>query len=109
VTASVPARAAFLVDAYSDMSGDRNQIERRLDKLVRLQGRETVEHWKTLAAVGALEDLAADLITRHYDPRYAKARARVGADFVAVHHAETLDEAGREALADRIAETITRL
>lgn len=109
VTASVPVRADFLVEAYSDMSGDPSQLEAGLNKLVRLQGRETVEQWKSMASAGALKDLAADLITRHYDPRYAKARDRVGADRIAVHHAETLDEAGREALADRVAETLSRL
>ena len=53
--------------------------------------------------------LAADLITRHYDPRYARVRARVGGAVTATVAAETLDEAGREALSDRIAEVVNAL
>jgi tRNA 2-selenouridine synthase len=109
VSASVSARAEFLVEAYADMSSDVADRETRLDRLIALQGRDVVEHWKSLASQGAFKDLATELITQHYDPRYAKARARVGSEFLAVHHAEKLDEAGREALADRVAETLSGL
>ncbi len=109
IEAKVEDRARYLVEAYADTTRDRAVLAARLDRLVRLQGRETVARWKDLAGDGRLEMLAADLITRHYDPRYARVRARVGGAVTATVAAETLDEAGREALSDRISEVVNAL
>ena len=78
IRAPLEARAAYLTRAYADLVGDRAALEARLDRLVRLQGRERVSDWKALAAGGRHRELAEDLIRAHYDPRYRKVRERIG-------------------------------
>ncbi len=39
-----------------------------------------VEHWQMLADKGALQQLAAELMEQHYDPRYGKSRGRSRSD-----------------------------
>ena len=109
ISADVDDRARYLVDAYSDICSDLAALSDRLDRLVRLQGRETVEDWKDMAAKGAHEALARELILRHYDPRYAKVRERAGGEVRLTFEAEALDEIGRAHLSERIAASINEL
>jgi tRNA 2-selenouridine synthase len=78
IAAPVAARARYLTRAYADLVQDTPALEARLEKLVRLQGWETVTRWTEMARAGAHEELAAELIEGHYDPRYSKSRARSG-------------------------------
>ena len=50
--------------------------------------------------------IAAGLIEHHYDPAYARSRARIGGETLATLEADTLDAAGLETLARRIAEEV---
>ncbi len=80
LTAPVPARARYLARAYADIAGDPAVLEAVLDRLVPYHGRALVAEWKALAAAGEIVRLAGDLVARHYDIRYARARvARDGA------------------------------
>ncbi|SNS91450.1 tRNA 2-selenouridine(34) synthase MnmH [Tropicimonas sediminicola] len=76
--ASVEDRARYLARAYSDISQDREDLKRILGQLVRLQGRERVAEWQGMVDAGAFEALAFELVTRHYDSRYAKSRSDAG-------------------------------
>ena len=109
ISAGVDDRARYLVGAYSDMTQDVDAMLRRLDRLVKLRGKETVAGWKELAMTGNFEALAHDLIIRHYDPRYAKVRARVGGNVKLAIDAESLDEDGLDRLSDQITKAIKKL
>ena len=103
----VPARAEYLARAYADVTTDPGDLSARLEKLIHLQGRDRVQGWLDQVRDGAFVPLAADLITHHYDPRYAKVRARIGAETETVLSAERLDDAGLDRLAEQVAETIS--
>ncbi|MDJ1017466.1 MAG: tRNA 2-selenouridine(34) synthase MnmH [Paracoccaceae bacterium] len=102
----VAARADYLTEAYCDITEEPSALVARLEKLVRLQGRERVEGWVRLAEAGAFRELAVQLIERHYDPRYARVRARLGAEVDDTLVAASLDEAGRADLASRVADWV---
>lgn len=105
IDAPVAARADYLCRAYADLTADVPALAERLTRLVRLQGRERVEGWIELARNGDFPDLAAELIRDHYDPRYAKLRARHEGGAIPVR-AETLDEAGLDRLVKSVASAI---
>lgn len=109
ISAPVEARAAYLTRAYADLIGDNSALETRLERLVRLQGRERVGAWKTLAGEGRHEALAAELIREHYDPRYLKVRDRIGGKVVETLRSDRLDQSDIGKLADRIAATVNGL
>ncbi|MEI4486247.1 tRNA 2-selenouridine(34) synthase MnmH [Frigidibacter sp. MR17.14] len=77
IAAPLPERAAYLARAYADVSADPARLSDTLDRLRPLQPAETVDRWQALAAAGDLLPLAAELMERHYDPRYSRHRARV--------------------------------
>ena len=105
VAAPVAARADYLARAYADVTADAARLADRLVALTPMQGRERVAEWLALARGGAFRDLAAGLIMHHYDPRYAKSRARHPAPVARVE-AEALDEVALDALAVRVAEGV---
>ncbi|WP_116133683.1 tRNA 2-selenouridine(34) synthase MnmH [Tropicimonas sp. IMCC34043] len=74
LSASVEDRARYLARTYADISADREGLKQILSLLIRLQGHARVEHWQSLVDQGAFETLALELITEHYDSRYAKSR-----------------------------------
>lgn len=107
ISAPVAARAAFLERAYADLTGDTEALVSRLEKLVRLQGRKRVESWIALAHAEAHGALAEELIRHHYDPRYGKVRDRREVETTPVR-AETLDDAGINALAEKVAGLVVK-
>lgn len=72
LAAPLAARAAHLVRSYPDMIADAGKLEDVLAKLVRYHGHARVDAWRALAAAGAFEELAAGLVTAHYDPKYTR-------------------------------------
>ncbi|WP_116087057.1 tRNA 2-selenouridine(34) synthase MnmH [Tropicimonas sp. IMCC34011] len=107
VEAAPDERARYLARAYGDVTADLPHLEALLGQLVRLRGRDTVERWIAMARAGQMEALAADLIARHYDARYAKSRARLPEAEAAI--GITLDEDGLGRAADRILAELARL
>ena len=93
-------RARYLARAYGDIAADRDGLKAILDQLVVQQGRARVAHWQGLVDAGAFEALALELITVHYDGRYARARSGHAAPVRQL--ALTLDRAGLERVADRL-------
>lgn len=99
------ARAAYLVRAYADMVEDRARLDGVIWQLRHAHAADLVQSWRDLAAAGQFQDLADSLMQHHYDPRYAKHRARMAAPsetFVA----GALDHASITRLAHDIAHRI---
>jgi tRNA 2-selenouridine synthase len=82
IEAPLAARAHYLVRAYGDMIADTSRLQDVIARLHPLHGTEVVARWQALAAAGDYIALAADLMQRHYDPRYAQHRARQGVGHV---------------------------
>ena len=77
IVAPLEARAAYLTRAYGDLVADPVRLAGILDRLRPLHPAEVIEGWQALAGAARFAELAADLMARHYDPRYAKHRARM--------------------------------
>ncbi|MFO7921444.1 MAG: tRNA 2-selenouridine(34) synthase MnmH [Nioella sp.] len=109
VEAPVPARAAYLARAYTDLLAEPKELSSLLAHLRPLAGGDRVARWQALAAAAAWQDLAADLVQHHYDPAYARARKRDDTPVAARVRAKGLDDADLPALADRLAAAIAEL
>ncbi|MEL7105069.1 MAG: tRNA 2-selenouridine(34) synthase MnmH [Pseudomonadota bacterium] len=96
-------RAAFLAQTYG---GAREDLLSRLDALRSLRGAEQVARWTDQIRSGALEDAARGLIANHYDPAYAKSRARAAGLITNVVEARTLDPAGLDDVARAVAAAV---
>ncbi|MBV0912391.1 tRNA 2-selenouridine(34) synthase MnmH [Anianabacter salinae] len=92
VAAPLDARARYLTRAYADVIEDRAALTDTLAQLIPHQGREVVEGWQAMVADGRFEPLAADLMARHYDPRYAAWRSGKSLKLLGEAEARTLDE-----------------
>ena len=106
VAAEPAVRAAYLTRAYADLVRDPAELRARLEALVPLQGRATVEAWCALAEDGEHETLAAALIEEHYDPRYAKGAMRRDARAFATVALDGPGSAEVEAAAGRVMEAL---
>lgn len=102
IDAPLAARARYLSRAYADLVADPGRLCDTLAQLRGLQGAERVARWQDMARAGAVVDLAAELCAEHYDPRYARSRARHGSGALATYRAGALDDAGIDALAEAV-------
>ncbi|HHB81344.1 MAG TPA: tRNA 2-selenouridine(34) synthase MnmH [Aliiroseovarius sp.] len=75
LSAPLEARVGHLLVAYEDMLAAPERFGPVLDKLVRFHGHEQVDAWRAMVATGAYGQMAGELITRHYDPRYTRSAA----------------------------------
>ncbi len=101
-----PARAAYLVRAYGDLIADPARLDAIIGQLRPSHSAEVIADWQAMAVAGQYGALADGLMAAHYDPRYAKHRARVTVPVTAVA-ADSLD--ALDALADRVAGTIAAM
>ncbi len=109
IAAPLAARAAYLARAYADLTEDAARLSAVIDRLRPLHAAEVVAGWQELAREGRFAALAEDLMARHYDPRYARHRARMDPAREAVVTAERLDPAAIAALAGDVAAAVDRL
>lgn len=77
IATSRAVRAAYLTHAYSDLTVDTDRLAQVIDRLRATHPAERIAAWQALAASGAFEQLAKELMQHHYDPRYEKHRARM--------------------------------
>lgn len=77
IEAPVAARAQYLTRAYGDMIADVVRLAAVIDRLRPLHSAEQIAQWQAMVASGGFVELAAGLMTHHYDPRYEKHRARM--------------------------------
>ncbi|MGL4319948.1 MAG: tRNA 2-selenouridine(34) synthase MnmH [Paracoccaceae bacterium] len=77
IDAPLAARADYLTTAYADLIADPARLDQVIGLLRPLHPATRIAEWQAMAASGAYLALAADLMSQHYDPRYAKHRAKV--------------------------------
>jgi len=102
IEASVAARAGYLVGAYADLIEDGARLAEVIGKLRLLYAAEVIADWQGLAVAGEYRALAERLMAAHYDPRYAKHRARMAGRVMAVA-VDRLEPGDLGPVADRIA------
>jgi len=107
IRAPLLARAAYLVRAYADALEDPQVLADRIRRLKRLRGGERVERWAGMVMAGEVEAAAAALMAEHYDPAYAKSRARRERRAARVIEAANLGAADLEGLADRVGKAVS--
>jgi tRNA 2-selenouridine synthase len=72
ISASIEARADYLVQAYPEVVADRSLLEHVLSRLEVYPGRKQLANWRTLADAGDYAELARQVVERHYDPSYTR-------------------------------------
>lgn len=105
VRAAAADRARYLVRAYGDMVEDGARLAGVIDRLRPLHAAEVIGRWHEMAGAGAFADLAQDLMTRHYDPRYARHRDRMAVPMTEVD-AGDLSPGSLPSTAGRLADAI---
>jgi len=108
VAAPLPARAAYLAQAYADIAANPPALDAMLAALRQFHPRDRIADWQRMAAAGEGVALAAALMAEHYDPRYARQRARHATGGV-VLETEALDPDALDRLADRIVTALPAL
>ncbi len=78
---AIEARVELLMQDYPFFVTDTAFFCSRLQTLVDLRGRETVEGWCEAARAGRTREVVRDLLTLHYDPGYAQSTHRNYAQF----------------------------
>ncbi|MBJ3763448.1 tRNA 2-selenouridine(34) synthase MnmH [Maribius pontilimi] len=105
IEAPLAARAAYLQGTYAEIGADPARLDQTLEALIPLQGHARVAVWRALAEARDGVALASELMTHHYDPRYAR---QAGAADVTLR-TPVLDADGLAALADRIMDELAKL
>lgn len=72
----LPERARYLVNAYSDVIEDKQNLRATIDRLRPLHSADQINQWLELVENQAFETLAIGLMQHHYDPRYIKQNFR---------------------------------
>ncbi|HSA90599.1 MAG TPA: tRNA 2-selenouridine(34) synthase MnmH [Burkholderiales bacterium] len=67
------ARVDLLLDEYRHFLANRSELERQLDCLAALHGRERIAQWKSIAD---WRSLVRRLLVEHYDPAYRRSATR---------------------------------
>ncbi len=75
IAAPLDARVAHVRRGYAGFIADPDRLHATLDALRPLHARAQVDAWQEMLAAGDFDALVRGLITTHYDPRYARARA----------------------------------
>lgn len=89
-------RVALLLEDYSFFALDPELFCERLDALVALRGRETVQSWQRRVRSGQVADVVRELLVLHYDPGYLQSMRR---NFKGYDAAKTIAPADRSARA----------
>ena len=112
IAAPRAVRAQYLARAYADLTADAGRLAATVDLLRTMQPAEVIADWQALAGAGAFVALADGLMERHYDPRYGKHRAQIGArtgSAVVEMVAEDLSPAALPGVAARVADAVRGL
>ena len=70
---SLETRVELLLDEYQHFLADRSALDKQLDCLVALHGRERIAEWKS---VSDWRELVRRLLIEHYDPAYRRSSLR---------------------------------
>ncbi len=107
--APLAARARYLTRAYRDIVENKPLLIEVIHRLRPYQPGEVIEEWLKLAEAGQFEQLATDLMARHYDGRYAKHRARMKVKVVETIGLSDFEDADLDRAARFVADLIGRL
>lgn len=72
VTSTLEARSDFLCKTYTDLTHDKVTLCELINRLRPYHNRKQITEWLGHVEFGEWKKLAIGLITKHYDPRYAK-------------------------------------
>jgi tRNA 2-selenouridine synthase len=105
IAASPEARLAYLLRDYVYLGDDPQGLHDKLGTLRELLPKEVLAQWQAWALQGELPLLFADLMTRHYDPLYARSQGRQLERLGQAGRVESdeLSDSGIQVLAQRIA------
>ncbi|MGY6536880.1 MAG: tRNA 2-selenouridine(34) synthase MnmH [Pararhodobacter sp.] len=103
--APLTERARFVAQDYATIAANRTLLAQRLAALAPFHARTTLARWQAMADAGADIDLAAALMAAHYDPRYARMRARQPQPD-AVLETDSLSPAAQRSLAAQVLELV---
>ncbi|QAU34413.1 tRNA 2-selenouridine(34) synthase MnmH [Janthinobacterium sp. 17J80-10] len=84
---SVADRVALLMREYAHFVADPSMLNRQLDCLLPLHGREKVGRWQAMAQSGTMPLLVGELLAQHYDPAYLRS---IGKNFALFPNARKL-------------------
>ena len=73
---SLQHRVQLLLEDYTHFVVDADHFCERLERLVDLRGRATVEGWQAQVRAGQTPGVVAELLQQHYDPGYESSTAR---------------------------------
>lgn len=107
VTAPLPERARYLVEAYGDIGHQREALLAILERLPIHPSQKRLAAWREMVEAGALADLAEALMAAHYDLAYAQERRKSQHAILASLALDRLDPAALDRAAARIVEIIT--
>jgi len=67
-----PLRIELLKSEYAHFLADHGGLSARLEHLVPLHGKKTIERWADTAKAGDWDTLVGELLALHYDPTYTR-------------------------------------
>jgi len=67
-----PLRVELLKSEYAHFLADHGALTARLEHLIPLHGKKTIERWTGAAQAGDWDTLVGELLALHYDPAYAR-------------------------------------
>ena len=102
IRSDAATRAAYLVQAYSDIIRAGDHITSAIDRLTPYQSKEQIEEWRALADAENYQALAASLMQDHYDPLYDRSRKRRADVTLAAFSLDCLDAPSVAATAEKI-------
>lgn len=108
LSAPLAERADYLARAYADVTEDPARLAAVIGDLRQVHPREIIEDWLAMAAAGAFHPLATGLMQRHYDPRYARHRARMPEPAARIEAASLAPDA-LPGLAVQVADAVARM
>ncbi|WP_269531540.1 tRNA 2-selenouridine(34) synthase MnmH [Chitinimonas sp. BJYL2] len=101
ITASQPARLAYLCQEYAHWFDEPALFKQQLARLTELQGKDTIHRWQQLVDARAIDELFAELLQLHYDPAYRRSnptRHRQAEHRLEIDPGHALDDAARSLL-----------
>lgn len=102
IAAPLPARADYLTRAYGDLVADPAVLATVIDRLRPLHPADRIAAWQALVTDRKFSELATGLMLHHYDPRYAKHRAKADVSVKEIA-TDALGLSDLERLADQVA------
>jgi tRNA 2-selenouridine synthase len=88
---SQSARVDLLMEDYAHFVVSPDTLNRQLDCLVQVHGKEKISRWQDMATAGDMQPLVDELLVQHYDPAYLRSIER---NFSRYSTAESLELEG---------------